>query len=83
MKPESPYSSEMLDEIIGNARTSEDVFGADGLFKNLQKALLNRILDAEMNLTVGYARGEEKPQTQDNYRNGSYPKTLTTIHFQV
>jgi putative transposase len=78
MKPQLPYSAAMLDELIGNAKTSEDVFGADGLFKNLQKALLNRMLDAEMNLTVGYARGEEKPENQENYRNGSYPKTIKT-----
>jgi transposase-like protein len=73
-----PFSEKLLDELIGNARTGTDVFGPDGLLHSLQKALLNRMLDAEMTHTLGYARQEDKPENQDNCRNGHYTKTVTT-----
>lgn len=78
MRTSSQFSPELLDQLIGDAKTPEDVFGADGLLKNLQKALLERILDAEMNVTLGYGRGDDKPEHQPNCRNGYSQKTIKT-----
>jgi putative transposase len=78
MQELSQFSPEILDKLIGDARTPEAVFGQGGLLKSLQKALLNRVLDEEMNVTLGYARGEEKPEAQENYRNGYSQKTIKT-----
>jgi transposase-like protein len=74
----SQFSEKLLDDLIGNAKTSEDVFGPDGLLRTLQKALLNRMLGAEMTHTLGCARQENKPEGQENCRNGHYGKTVTT-----
>ena len=44
----------MLDELIGNAKTQEDVFGKDGIINNLTKRLIERMLEGEM--TLGYQK---------------------------
>jgi putative transposase len=78
-----PFPPEILDQLIGDAKTPEEVFGTDGLLKSLQKALFNRILDAEMNVTLGYGRGDAKPESQPNHRNGSSAKTIKTGDSQI
>jgi putative transposase len=41
-------SDQTLDQLIGNAKTEEDIFGKDGLVKNLAKRIMERILASEM-----------------------------------
>ena len=41
-------TDEMLDEMIGTAKTQDDFFGKDGLLNTLSKRLLERMLDGEM-----------------------------------
>lgn len=73
--PEASFSPEALDALIGEARTTEDV---DALFRQMKKALMERILGAELTHHLGYAPGEPKPETQPNHRNGTTPKTVVT-----
>lgn len=37
-------SDDMLDQILGEAKTQENLFGADGIIKNLSKKLIERLL---------------------------------------
>ena len=39
---------ELLDELLAEYETPEDLLGDDGLFKQLKKALLERALGAEL-----------------------------------
>lgn len=71
-------TNEMLDELIGNAKTQEDVFGKDGLLKNLSKRLLERMLEAEMTHHLGYERYATEGQNTGNSRNGKTKKTVKT-----
>jgi putative transposase len=71
-------TNEMLDELIGNAKTQEDVFGQDGLLKNLSKRLLERMLEAEMTHHLGYEKYATEGQNSGNSRNGKTKKTVTT-----
>jgi transposase-like protein len=64
-----------LDALIGDARTADDV---DALFRQMKKALMERILGAELTHHLGYAPGEPKPAAQPNHRNGTTPKTVVT-----
>jgi len=64
-----------LDALMGDARTAADV---DALFRQMKKALMERILGAELTHHLGYASGEPKPAAQPNHRNGTTPKTVVT-----
>jgi len=70
-----PFTPEALDALIGDARTAEDV---DVLFRQMKKALMARILGAELTHHLGYGPGESKPAAQPNHRNGTTPKTVVT-----
>lgn len=77
-EPEVPapaFDPAALDALMGDARTADDV---DALFRQMKKALMERILGAELTHHLGYAPGEPKPATQPNHRNGSTPKTVVT-----
>ncbi len=41
-------SDEMLDGLIGNAKTQDDLFGSGGIIKELSRRLMERMLEAEM-----------------------------------
>jgi transposase-like protein len=76
--PEPPapaFDPAALDALIGDARTADDV---DALFRQMKKALMERILGAELTHHLGYAPGEPKPVAQPNHRNGTTPKTVVT-----
>src|SRR5688500_7770931 len=64
-----------LDALIGDARSPAEV---DELFRQMKKVLMERILAGELTHHLGYAKGEPKPSTQENHRNGSTPKTVLT-----
>lgn len=66
---------EVLDELLKGAKTPSEI---NALFKGLKKAILERALNAELTHHLGYAKGEEKPEGEDNHRNGTTPKTVIT-----
>jgi len=71
-------TNDMLDELIGNAKTQEDVFGKDGLLKTLSKRLLERISEAEMTHHLGYEKHAVAGNNTGNSRNGKTSKTIKT-----
>lgn len=66
----------LLDELLKNAKTSEDLFGEGGIIKRLKKAMVERMLEAEMSHHLGYEKYEEAKN--GNYRNGKTSKRLIT-----
>ena len=75
-EPSAPaFDPAALDALIGDARTADDV---DALFRQMKKALMERILGAELTHHLGYAPGDAKPAAQPNHRNGTTPKTVVT-----
>jgi putative transposase len=71
-------TDEMLDELIGNAKTQEDVFGQDGIIKQLQKRLIERILQSEMTHHLGYEKHAFDGDNTGNSRNGKTKKKVRT-----
>ena len=73
--PTAPFDPKALDALIGDAKSPAEV---DELFRQMKKVLMERILAGELTHHLGYAKGEAKPGTQENHRNGSTPKTVLT-----
>jgi len=74
-------SEEMLDALLGSVgpiKTQEDLFGKDGLLKNLTKRLMERLLEAEMTNHLGYMRHAIEGNNTGNSRNGKSKKTVRT-----
>lgn len=76
-------SDELLDELLGGARTAQEIAGADGLLGRLTRRLLERALEVEITEHVGYEHGHAPPGETANVRNGRPPKTVLTDHGAV
>src|SRR6266568_4951444 len=74
---------ELLDELLKDYQTPQDLFGEDGLLKQLTKGMIERCLQAEMQEHLGYPKhGRKKPEST-NTRNGSGQKTLKSEHGEL
>jgi putative transposase len=60
----------------GNIKTQEDLYGKDGIIKQLQKGFYEALLEGELDHHLGYDKHEDS--TGDNYRNGYSEKTIKT-----
>ena len=69
---------ELLDELLGDYQSPEDLIGADGLLKQLTTALVSRAMEAELSHHLGYEPGEAPVPSQTNRRNGAGRKTVRT-----
>jgi putative transposase len=75
--PES-VRDEIIDELLGSTKSAEDLFGKDGLLKNLTKRLMERLLEAEMTNHLGYMKHAIAGNNTGNSRNGNTKKTVKT-----
>ena len=66
----------IIDELLKTYQNPEDLLGEKGLFKELQKALLEAVLEGEMTYHLGYEKHDPKGNNSGNSRNGSGKKTL-------
>lgn len=73
--PKLDVKPEVLDELLKRAKTPGEI---NALFKSLKKAMFERALGAELTYHLGYAKGEGRPDGQENHRNGTTPKTVIT-----
>jgi len=71
-------SDEVIDQLLGGARTEEEIAGPGGLLAQLTKRLIERALEVELTDHLGYESHIEPPGGAGNTRNGSTPKTLIT-----
>jgi len=69
-------SKEVLDELLKDYKGPEDITGPDGLLKQLTKALVERAMDAEMTMHLGYEKSNQAEKDTTNRRNGKTKKTL-------
>ena len=66
----------VLDELLRGCERPGDLMADGGLMKELRKALMQRMLGAELTEHLGYEHGQEPPPVQTNRRNGVSRKTL-------
>ena len=69
-------SDKVLDELIGDAKTADDLFATGGLIKMLSKRLVERMLESEMEDHLGYAKHSSKGNNSGNSRNGKGEKKV-------
>src|SRR6266487_2736306 len=78
MTTDTTITAELLDQLLANYEKPEDLTGADGLFKQLKKALIERALGAELSDHLGYEKGDPAGRGSGNSRNGTSAKTILT-----
>lgn len=69
--------NDIIDALIGKAKSQDDLFGKDGLLKQLNKQIIERMLEEELTQTLGYEKNSKSSETE-NSRNGKTSKTLKT-----
>ena len=74
-KKEPNRVDDLLDELLEDCTTPEDILGESGLMSQLKKRLVERALAGELNHHLKSEDGEGKPR---NSRNGSSKKTVTS-----
>lgn len=71
----STKQNELLDDLLKDCKTPEDILGENGLLKQLTKLLVERALEGEMNDHLGYKKHQKNTATT-NSRNGTSKKTV-------
>ena len=66
-------TDEMLDQLTEGLNTQEDVFGREGLIRQLQKRILEKMLNKELDLHLA---SEKQVSQYGNFRNGKGHKTV-------
>ena len=67
---------ELIDKLLGDYRSPEDLIGENGLLKELTRALVERALNAELTHHLGYEKHDPAGRGSGNSRNGSTRKTI-------
>ncbi len=68
--------NELIDRLLANYKTPEDIIGETGLLKQLTKAVLQRALQAEMTEHLGHEKNAAVANKSGNTRNGKSSKTI-------
>jgi putative transposase len=74
---------ELLDELLSDYETPEDLLGKEGLLDSLKKALMERALGAELTEHLGYEKGDPSGRGTSNSRNGHGRKRVLTENGSV
>jgi putative transposase len=71
-------NTKLIDQLLAeHGQRPEDIVGETGLLKQLTKALLERVMQAEMTNHLGYEKHDPAGYKSGNSRNGKTKKTLT------
>ena len=78
-----PITPELLDELLKDYKSPEDMFGDDGLLQQLTKAVVERALQGELTHHLGYEKHAPEGQNTGNSRNGKSKKIIKGKRGQV
>src|ERR1700686_243116 len=74
---------ELLDELLKEYQNPQDLFGDNGIIKQLTKGMIERCLQAERQEHLGYPKhGRKKPESA-NTRNGTGTKMRKCEHGEL
>lgn len=68
----------LLDDLLKDCQGPEDILGQHGLLKQLTKRLVERALEGELTMHLGYEPHEPSEAARENRRNGRSGKLLQT-----
>ncbi len=69
---------EIINELLVGTKSKEDLFGVEGLLKQLSKQLIEGMLESEMSHHLGYDKYAQEGINSGNSRNGKGCKTVKT-----
>lgn len=69
---------QVIEYLLKKTKSPRDIFGNDGILKQLKKALTERILEGELTAELGYEKHDISGHHSGNSRNGHTKKTLKT-----
>ncbi|WP_369742326.1 IS256 family transposase [Pseudidiomarina sp. PP-1MA] len=78
-----PISDKLIDQLLDGCDSPEDILGEAGLLKQLTKKVAERVLEAEMEVHLGYAPNDSAGNNSGNSRNGKTKKTVRSINGDV
>jgi transposase-like protein len=78
-----PVSDQLIDQLLADNKSLEDLLGEQGILKQLTKKLAERALEAEMEQHLGYAKHDASGKNTGNSRNGKSHKSVRTIHGDI
>ena len=76
-------SDELIDQMLGGAKTQDDLFGVDGIVKQISKRFMERLLKEEMTEHLGYEKHSIEGNNSGNSRNGKTSKTIKTGNGEI
>src|SRR4029453_9697429 len=76
MTQDKTIDKELIDNLLEDYKSPEDLIGEDGLLKQLTKRLLERAMAAELTEHVGYEKHDPAGNNSGNSRNGTSAKTM-------
>ena len=68
-------NTQIVEELLSKSEPSE-LFGKDGIFNQLKKQIVERVLEKELDHELGYSKHSKVPKSDTNSRNGSYDKSI-------
>jgi len=68
----------LLDELLKGYKKPEDLWGEKGIFGQIQKAMMERVLEDEMKFHLGYDKHSPEGNNTGNSRNGKSKKKIIT-----
>lgn len=68
-------NTQIVEELLSKSEPSE-LFGKDGIFNQLKKQIVERVLEKELDHELGYSKHSKVSKTDTNRRNGSYDKSI-------
>ncbi len=71
-----PIDHKLIDNLLKDYKTPEEILGDNGLLKQLTKAVLERAMQAELTEHLGYEPHDAAGDNSGNSRNGKSRKTL-------
>ncbi|WP_278250754.1 transposase [Shewanella sp. 4t3-1-2LB] len=78
-----PISDQLIDQLLADYQSPEDLLGEQGILKQLTKKLAERALEAEMEQHLGYAKHDAASKITGNSRNGKRSKKLYALFTAV
>ena len=78
-----PITPELLDELLKDYKSPDDMFGDDGLLQQLTKAVVERALQGELTHHLGYQKHDPAGANSGNSRNGKSKKTIKGKRGQI
>lgn len=61
-------TNELVDQLLEDYQSLEDLIGLGGLLAELKQRLITRVMDAELTTHLGYDKNEKRPAGRTNAR---------------